>query len=211
MSFMNKLISVAIKKKDLLVNSPLPVLTVILFVFFFMQVKDNMSLRKELETKKKEFKNADNASRHLKELEKEVSDIAKKESQLYKRIPVNENEPLGLIKELISLAGGMGLKGITLALKNKDSGEGADQEGENALGDTPATESITLVQTGAKPIYLEMVCEGSFSQFPSFLDKLTKLERIVTVDKLTIERKKELLPYQEISLELITYTFPLDQ
>ena len=50
-----------------------------------------------------------------------------------------------------------------------------------------------------RPVSLEMNCQGTFPELLLFLEKTAKLERVVIVEKVDIEREKELTPSQKIS------------
>lgn len=219
---------IKIEKKNLLAAAPFVATAVLLAVFFIWQVKVSVVLNRELNSKKKEFKHAEAASKHLRQLERQISDMKQKGEQLYKIVPVNEKEPLGLMKMLIRLAGQAGLKNITLNVKEKavsseqDAQQGAQAEqeagqaavdGQGAEQPAPAVEEypgqdVAAAQTViVKPTYLEMEFEGGFTQALGFLEKLARLDRIVKVDRISVERKKEILPYQKVSLDLVAYTF----
>lgn len=219
---------ITIEKTRLIAVAPFLVVAIILASCFVWQLKTNITLRQELSAKKNEFKEAEAASKHLMTLEKQASDMKQKQEALYKKVPVNEKEPFGLMKALIRLGGQAGLRKITLSLKEKavvTAQEAASQAGQAADqgAETPADEAggqqgavsaqtddagvVALPQGASTPIYLQMDFEGSFPQILVFLEKLMSLERIVEVEGIFIERKKETLPYQKASLDLIAYTF----
>lgn len=216
-----------IDQKKIIAVAPLIAAIVILSSFYTWQFRMGITLKEDLASKKKEFRRAEAASKHLKDLERQISDIKQKEEMLFRRVPINEKEPLGLIRSLIRLGGQAGLKGITVSLKDKalpaqgvasQSRRGAAQGAEGAPADEASAESITPAeapaedaspapQAGPAPIYLQMEFEGSFPQLLSFLDKLMNLERIVKVEGMRVQRKKDIIPYQKVSMDLVTYTF----
>lgn len=179
-----------INKRSFLINTALITIILALIFFFLWQLKINIGLRQELEAKNKEFKAAKKASQHLKELERQIADLQEREDILNKKVAVEEKQPLDLMRTLIHLGGQIGLRGITFSLKEKTP------QGQEAQA-----------QTGPQPIYLQMICQGRFLELLDFLEQLMSLQRIVEVGQLKIERKKEILPNQEISLELVTYAF----
>jgi Tfp pilus assembly protein PilO len=215
------------QRKKFIALAPLLAAAVILSSFFVWQFRLNINMREDLAVKKKEFRHAEAASKHLRDLEKKINDIKQKEEMLFRRVPVNEKEPLSLIRALIRLGGKTGLRGITINLKDKTllvQGEalqrrrGAVQPAEGASDEAPAEqaaapseaaaqETAIAPQSGPSPVYLQMEFEGSFPQLLSFLDKLMNLERIVKIEGMSVQRKKEILPYQKVSLDLVTYTF----
>lgn len=220
---------IKIEKTKLLKSVPFFAVTVILASFFIWQFRVNMSLTRELDAKKKEFNRAEAASRRLRNIERQIDDIKQKQAMLYKKVPVNEKEPFSLIKTLIRLGGQAGLKNITLSLKEKSAeeeaaanqgGASAQEQGVEGASEGAAAQespesqeaqgeesSVSPAQSGPTPIYLEMTFEGSFPQILSFLQKLMSLERIVKIEGMSIQRRKDILPYQKASLDLATYTF----
>ncbi len=145
---------------------------------------------------------------------------------LYKKVPLDEKEPLVLMKTIIRLGGESGLRGISINLKEEDAaasetasyGEGQAEAtqtggGEEAAQPPPEQSAGEVIQQPVSqeervfPVYLEMSFEGSFPQILSFLNKLEHFERLIKVEGVLIERKKEILPYQKVSLDLTTYTF----
>lgn len=217
------------KKIVLIINLSILILLLAIVVFFMWQIKNNIDLRKELAKKVQLLKEIETASRHLKELEIQSRDLKQKAEVLYKRVPVDEKQPLSLIKALINIGGEAGLKEITFSVKEESKGEPktqigsyfANQEVPSQKGSLPEgmpmqkagqpTPSVTgpssAPQTGLKLIYLEMNFTGTYPQLLIFLEKLTKLKRIVSVEKINIQRDEKILPYQKISLDLVTYTF----
>lgn len=193
-------------------------------LLFLWQLKMNVALRQELSMKKQDFKDAKAASKHLKALEAQAVDLKLKSAALHKRVPLAEEEPFSLIKTIMRLGGEVGLQDISLGLKKKTSGvEGAAASGAGGLpGEAqgedggaqqnyPPDQSATQVNPSApgeiREVYLDVNCEGNIQQLLIFLEKLMNLERLVKVDGIKIEREKEILPYQKISLEIVTYTF----
>lgn len=216
------------QRKRVLSIAPLLIATVILTSFLVWQMKVSVSTKEELAAKKKEFRHAEAASKHLRDLEKQISDIKQKEEMLFKKVPVSEKEPLGLIRTLISLGGQAGLKGVTVSLKEKSAKQqaaprqrrgAADQGSQGGSEEAPAEQAVAIpvqetgeegsaaAAQGPSPVYLQMEFEASFPRVLSFLHKLMDLERIVKVEGISVKRDKDILPYQKVSLDLVTYTF----
>ena len=206
------------KKINLALNFIVGTLAIVSIVLFSYQYKKNIFLRKMVEEKKLELKNSEAASRHLEELENQSVTLKDREVMLNKKIPVNEARPLSLVRELMGMGGKVGLKNITFDLSGENnqmqmmgSSDNEELQGGGMLRAKTATslEAQTYGKSGGtpKPVKLEMNFEGTFSQFLTFLEKIKRLERIVMVSQINIERKQEILPYQMISLQLIIYTF----
>lgn len=214
------------KKIALTINLSILIILLGIVLFFSWQLKNNIDLKKELAKKTELLKETETASRHIKELEVQSKDLKQKAEALYKRMSVDEKTPFSLIKVLINIGGEIGLRKITFSVKEESMDEndklsltsevpghesalskgGPMQEPAQSVG-TPTLAVSGVAQIGPKPLYLEMNFEGTFLQLLDFLKKLNNLERIVAVSAIEIKRSEEVLPYQKISLQLITYTF----
>jgi hypothetical protein len=53
--------------------------------------------------------------------------------------------------------------------------------------------------------YFIMHFKAGFQELYSFLHRLYALDRIVTLERITVERQKNILPEHEVSMVLITY------
>lgn len=179
------------KKTKLLVSLPIVVTLIAIIALFFWQFNCNLELRAESNTKKGELKEVKVVMKRLEMLEKESQNIKKVEERLYRRVPLDEPKPFKLIKTLFALSGEFGFKGVVVKIKDEES------SGQTAVSSENKPESINL----------KMDFEGSFPQLLKFLQKVASLERIVKINSISIERKKETMPYQKISLDLVTYTF----
>ncbi len=161
---------------------------------FAWQLKVNINLKQALREGQEQFKNEERASKQVEALEKRADDLRQKESLLLKRVPYGEKEPLSLIKSLVRLGHETELRISVFKMKDK-SGESEEEKEAQAS------------QGALQPLYLEMEAEATFPQLESFLDKLLHLERLVSIENMTVKREKKILPYQKIALTLITYTF----
>ena len=209
------------KKIVLAINLSILIILLGTVLFFLWQLKNNIDLKKELTQKAQLLKEIETTSRHLKELEVQSRDLKQKAEALYKRVPVDEKQPLSLIKVLINIGGEIGLRKISFSVKEESIDEkdklslisGVSGQGSDLSKGGPMQEAAVPVQSaalavsgvaqiGPKPLYLEMNFEGTFPQLLDFLKKLNNLERIVTVSAIEIKRSEEALPYQKISLQL---------
>jgi Tfp pilus assembly protein PilO len=205
------------KKINVALNFFVAALAMVAITLFFYQFKKNFFLHKMLEEKKLELKNSEAASRHLEQLENQSVTLKDREAMLNRKIPVNEARPLSLVRELIGIGGKVGFRNVSFDLAGENNEmqmmESSGNEGLQGgmLRAKPVTSS-EVQSSGAggsapKAIKLEMNFEGTFSQLLIFLEKLKSLERIIMVNQISIERKEDIMPYQMISLRLVTYTF----
>jgi len=163
---------------------------------FVLQLQSNLVLNKELNAKKEELRDAQTASRRMEDLERKGQELKQKENKMKKQVAIGDTQPLGLIKTITGLASKIGLRKIGFELK-ADSANAA--KGKSLLSFSAGS--------GPAPVYFQMKFDASFTQTLEFLKALNGLERIVTVERIEIDRKTEILPYQSVILNLITYSF----
>lgn len=184
---------IEIKNNPLFVKNAIAVSVIaLLFACFLWQIRTNISLKQELNTKKEEFKEARSASRRLKKLQRQILALEEREKTINSMVPRNEQQPLGLVRTLSGLAADTGLKNAAFTIKG---GKAAPSDAQAPL---PA---------GIDSLRLEMSFEAALAQTLDFLKRAAGIERVVAVEKVEIERKKEILPCQKVTLELVAYTF----
>jgi Tfp pilus assembly protein PilO len=164
---------------------------------FVIQLQSRLGLNKELDTKKEELQDAQTASQRMEDLERKGQELKLKENKIKKQVAVGDTQPLGLIKTITGSASKMGLRKISFELKTDSA--------NTSKGKLPLSSSAG---SGPALLYFQMKFAASFNQILEFLKELNSLERIVTVEKIEIDRKTEILPYQSVVLDLITYSYP---
>jgi len=172
----------------------------LLILFLLWQLKVNAVLSKELAGKREKAKKIQAVKENLADLTKKALDLKERKDRLYKKAPVNEEQPLTLIKALIKTGSQIGLKNITVGLKE-------ETEEAETIKASSESKNQTTKEPGLKTTYLEMNFEAVFPQLTLFLEKLMKLERVVSVEGVKVERNDKGLPYQKVSLDLATYVF----
>jgi len=166
---------------------------IILFIFIFSwQLKTNSALRRDFTKKRKELKAVQSSGRRLEQLEKQSQELGQKKEAQELRVSAAEKEPLGLIKTITRLGSKKGFRRTSFKLRSS-----------SVLAD----QSVSGPGAGLSPLYFAMVCEGTYPQLLEFLKELTSLERVVAVEKIEVKRGKDILPYQQITISFVTYTF----
>lgn len=169
----------------------------LIILFGLWQLNTSLNLGRELSQKTSALKEAQAASQSLKKLQDRISELERSEKIINIRVPLAEKYPFELIRTLTAIAQRAGLRKAVFSLKDENTG------GDTAPAGYPAGD----LTNRPKPAEIEMNFEGTYSQLVRFLERLRSLERVVVVQGIKIERKKEILPCQQISLRLITYTF----
>lgn len=217
------------KKTILFINLTLAAILTLLVLFFFWKLHSNSLLKQGLEAKRRELKEAHSHIRQLEKLERERQGLIQKEESLNKMAPAGEKQPLGLIKTLIAIGSEIGIKNATFNIEEEEgkkqtgvsTGQTSGAEAPNLQEDLsenvpyqtgqapmlPTTQTSANLQPQPMPLGIEINFEATYLQALDFLKGIAGIERIVVVEGIVMERKKEILPYQRVSLKLVTYTF----
>jgi hypothetical protein len=182
----------------LLIWLSMGLISIMAFSVFILQLQANRKLNKELKEQQEELKGAQSASRKLEALEKKTQELKQKENKMKKLVAVGEVQPLGLIKTITGSASKMGLRKISFELKA--SSALASKDSKTPVPAAPAQ--------GPAPLYFQMKFDSTFIQALKFIKELNEQERIVGVEKIEITRKTDILPYQSVTLDLVTYSYP---
>jgi Tfp pilus assembly protein PilO len=158
---------------------------------FAWQLKTNTGLRKELDKKEKELEKSEKASRRLADLSKKSHLLSNELNLFEKKVPKGQQQPLDLIKTITDVGNRIGLRNAVFHVKTA------------SVLEDPLP--VTLGQD-ADSLFFEMVFEGTFSQTLDFLKAISELERLVSVEKMQIERGEDILPRQKVILNLVAYT-----
>ena len=178
------------KTKRILIIVVIVIGVIISFLFFILQHKSNVPLKEELTQKRRQREEIERSANYLEELEAKSMQLDKEEEVLYEAIPKEEGETLTLIRELISLSNEIGLDKVNFTTQ-------------------PAAE-LNLQKSSkeefrSSTIYMNF--EADFQQLIKFLERISKLKRLVFPGKIDVERLEEILPHQKVRLQLITYSF----
>lgn len=210
-----------IKNKKLFIKNALLVIALLGLVGICLwQATTSIELKKTLIAKKAELAKAQKISKHLKKLERQGQDLTEKEAAILKQVPLDEKYPFGLIKALTAMADALGLQKAGFRVKEEslaDSTFGAeapetpipdDTTDETLAGQEAQSPSYQANPQTLKPLRFEMTFNSTYVSLLALLQKINTLERMVTIERITIERKKEIIPLQTIVLHLTAYTFP---
>ncbi|MCX7927069.1 MAG: type 4a pilus biogenesis protein PilO [Candidatus Omnitrophica bacterium] len=162
----------------------------------FWQFKVGRQLVQRLEQKNIELKEAQKASKKIGELEKKGIELKKKEAKIYRQIAQKEEQPLELIKNIHKLATRQGMRNITFEFK-KESAVKVDQK------DNPPPSAKSPFKTK----FFQMKAQATYPQLVSFIKELYELERIVAIEQIEIVRDKNIVPYQQVTIDMQTYVF----
>jgi Tfp pilus assembly protein PilO len=167
-------------------------------VFFFWQLHTQIRLNAQLEKTKKDSKQAQKDMRRVFELKKDPTRLEDRAVENSQKIPPFELVPSGLMLQLFAAGTELGLKDIRF-----------DHEINTKLDDERIKNKLEFQQKySSSKIELEyftMYFKAGFQELYNFLRRVYALDRIVTLERITVERQKNIMPEQEVSMVLITY------
>jgi hypothetical protein len=167
-------------------------------ICFFWQLNAKSRLNVQFEKAKKEAKQAQKDMRRVLELKKDPTRLEDRAAENSQKIPPFELVPSGLMRQLFETGTELGLKDIRF-----------DHELNTVLDENQIKKKMEFMQTySSAKIELEyfiMHFKAGFQELYSFLHRLYAFDRIVTLERITVERRKNILPDQEVSMVLITY------
>jgi hypothetical protein len=167
-------------------------------VLFGIEFKKNRHLVKERRESLEEIGKADSSKKRLITLERELSLLHKELKFIDKKIPQDEKEPLEFLKRLSILGEAIGLRNLEFTYQKENSSPKSTET---------SSSSYTVSSSNTQPIYIEATFECEYPRLIYLLEKIYKLERLVIVERVSIERNKDILPRQKVNLRLIIYTF----
>ena len=171
-------------QKLLIVLATVLLIGVAYYFFNFKPKYENINkLKKTLQTKKKKLVTFKRKAKALPELEKKLNKL--KEELNYAVAALPENKEIDLL-----------ITGISRAAKNT---------GSEVLNFKPEPEQIKDNFYAEIPIKIEI--SGHFHQLAHFFDELSRLYRIVNIEKTTIENDPKLGNKLKASCESVTYMF----
>ena len=149
-------------------------------LLFLVQARRVGRWREELTNLRKDIQQRQQEQANL---DRFIQEISEKQEFLSKRVTQNEKEPLKPIRQLTLLARAQGLTSIEFSV----------QKSQKQAGDIYRLPFL-------------MNLEGEYGQLLLFLEAISGLERLFSVESIEIERKEEILPRQKITLQLAAYT-----
>jgi hypothetical protein len=170
---------------------------VFLITILVWQIKVGVDLKQTFQTAQGKLRSEEDTNVRLERIKARIEELRQREITQNKIVPVNEKQPLGVIKSLVLATTETGMQGCTFKVIEKT--EEATSQGE-AAQPSPLPPDI-------KEFFVELSGYGTFPQILSLLGKVKNLERLVLVKKLTIKRDEKKLPVQKVVLELAAYSF----
>jgi Tfp pilus assembly protein PilO len=188
------------------------------------------NLKKELVQVQNNLDSAYRAKENVDLFEINKTEFLRKEKEHLKTIPLNESEPLRVIKEITILANSAGIKNFLFSLKKispaqingqssasgsnsnaldssggssgsgPGSGAGEDEAGGISLGSNSETRAGLYFSA----IYMDF--EAEFNDLLEFIHKVLSLKRLVIIDNLKISRSEKTFPLQKVKLAVSVYT-----
>lgn len=174
-------------------------------------------LKEEQSQKEYSIEEAKKVKSESEKIQKGLSGLVVENSQIEEMVPLNEQEPIALIKTLSLLANQSKAKNQEIMFLNKESAllnfnSFKPQEREDTAESFKSGEDNEFLNQNefffnVKPRLIQMNFECEFPRLIVFLKKVLALKRIVLVDTIKIERAETIIPCQKVTLTLSAYTF----
>jgi hypothetical protein len=171
---------------------------VVLAAVFFWQLHTKGDLDAALEKAKKDSKQAQKDMRRLVELRKYPSGLEDRIAANVQKIPPYELVPAGLMRQLLEIGTDLGLKDMRF---DHELNAGFTEDQIKRKTDFMAAYAGAKIELE----YCVMHFRASFQNLCVFLRRLYALDRVVALERLTVERRDNILPDQSVSMVLITY------
>jgi hypothetical protein len=167
-------------------------------VFFFWQLSTKSRLNVQLEKARKEAKQVQKDMRRVLELKKDPSKLEDRAVANRQQIPSFELVPAGLMRQLFETGTELGLKDIRFDHESNTALDEIQMKRKKEFMDSFSNAKIEIE-------YLIIRFKAGFQELYSFLRRLYTFDRIVMIERITVERQGNILPDQEVSIVLITY------
>lgn len=177
---------------------------------FVWQLRSGARINAEFAASEKALAALRVSSSRSRELRRLQADLDEQEARLFRRIPAETGHPLGLIREISSLAKSSGFRAFTIELVAQDASADVPAPAA-AAGQDPAaggkSGKTKKNAVGPRVVAMDIRCEAGFADLLLFLRRLYGLERIVSMEKLRIQRVDASLPRQSVEMRIHAYSF----
>jgi len=164
------------------------VMVIILLILYLVQKRTVNNLLAQHAELTEELRRGIQAQRIAQGFKKKgLLDLKTQESFVEARIPLNEKDPVSVLKLLSRVATEADISKISMHSKSRERSQ--DIYGEDLY---------------RFPLVIELQC--GYSELCTFLNRILSLDRLLLIQNLSIERKKELLPQLKVTLTLFAYT-----
>ena len=169
---------------------------------------------------KQEFNELNNRLKELQEIKKNIAKIEEQlakerliEESIFTRVPEGKESIFDLMRELTVYADKFGGRDINFSIEDDDERGGS---GRKSKGKGKSSREVFKGKKGnlksilggdVEDHYFEMDFQAGFLDFTEFTESLLKMDRIVLIEALTVDRRDNILPRQNVTFNLITYTF----
>ncbi len=203
-------------------GSIIGLLFVLFFSLFIFELNKYFRFKKEKIEKTEKVQAARAAEKEWEKLQTKIIEMDLKASQIKKRIPYDEKKPLELIKQISLLGARFKIKNLEFIYKGGKKGQASSSSSTtsdlssannaNSGFSSPGTENISSPAfSGAaaeiKMHVIEVNFESEFMPLTSFLKEILTLDRLISIEKIKIQRQEPIRSHQKVNMDIITYTF----
>ncbi|MBU4479105.1 MAG: hypothetical protein KKH34_08510 [Candidatus Omnitrophica bacterium] len=180
--------------------------------FLLFLINENTKMLEQKNLLNAKIQEARNAQREIDKVQAEVNRLDMETTEIEKMVPVHDEQPLSLIKQMTLLANQLQLKNAEFTYRGNfpdTVGAALENRGlEGEEGGLPVM-AASAAQDGlaVQRLIVQMRFEGNFKQADDFFKKLFTLGRLVSVERIRMERDEKIMPRQKITLIIIAYSF----
>ena len=151
------------------------------------------ALQQELQTWQANLKTARQAESDLSQFRRDAAAFAQREQALLAAIPLNDQQPFDLVKQLTRVTEQAGASNLSVSIKPR-------------LPAPPASSGSSAAPAGLAMVPIHMECELEFTPLLDLLKNLRSLQRLITIEEVRVVRSESILPRQQVTLILHAYT-----
>jgi Tfp pilus assembly protein PilO len=171
---------------------------------------NNVKLQAQRGEKEDQLQNLKKSKRVSETMQEELVQLKLEAAKIEKKIPRGDEMSFGVIKEIYAVGEKIGLRNLTFTLNDEViAGAGAmpavkPKRNKNNNNPAPAV-NASSVAIKITPLTISFECQ--FVRLISFLEKIYQMDRVVTVVDVKAQRIIDILPYQKVTLNILSYNF----
>ncbi len=177
-------------------------------IFLIFAWKKNTSLKVEKSNRLLNVQESKEKVKDFENIQKEIDRLNLEAAQIREMVSDTEVNPLAFIKDISLLMKLLGIKNPEFVYgQNAEADNFKIQNSKNAPQQGNAADFSVAEEYALKKQLIQINFECKFSQAVDFLKEIFKLKKLVSVEKLKIERDLNSSPRQKVNITLTTYVF----
>ena len=166
---------------------------IVMLALWVRAARSVRALQQELQTGQTNLETARQAESDLSRFRRDAAAFAQREQALLAAIPLNDQQPFDLVKQLTRVTEQAGASNLSVSIKPR-------------LLAPPASSGSSTAPAGLAMVPIHMECELEFVPLLDLLESLRSLQRLTTIEEVRVVRSESILPRQHVTLILHAYT-----